>query len=214
MTEIIVSIISIAGVLVPAFLLHKREVGKIQLEMRKHISEKKEYKIKTDVLDKVLEFSSFNMIKDAVDEIFEMTKADRFLILIAVNGKVDFNIVSVIFEQHKSNDYKVNAIARYRSLSIDEKYRLMLKNTEKNGTVCMVTSEMEDSLLKNIYEIEGVKFSSIRHILRSSVDDDNDILVYSSIATHVDRKFTKLEKTKIDIMYDSRIKPIIKAVIE
>lgn len=214
MSEIAVSFFSMLTIIIPAVLLHKQKMSAKEKELLEEKRKNKEHLIKADVLDKVLEFASFNAIKEAVEELFSTTRADRFLVLIAVNGKVDFNMISVIFEQHKKGNSKVNAIARYRSLSIDSKYREMLKESEKNGMLIIKTADMDDCLLRQIYEIEGVQESMIRHLIREHIDDDNDVLVYSSLATHDKRGFTPLGRTKANIMYDSTIKGIIEDVLK
>jgi hypothetical protein len=212
--DIIIALIGAIPVSITGLLLHYREMKKKDIEIEKHIQEKKEHQIKGDVLDKVLNFSAFNKIKTAVDEIFNSTKADRFLILIALNGKLDFNIVSVIFEQHKSTKYQVNAIARYRSLKIDAEYRKLLKDAEKFGLVHVKTEDLNPSLLKGIYTIENIVYSEIRHLLRLPIDDNNDILIYSSLATHDEEEFTELERTQANIIYDSSIRNILSNVLK
>lgn len=212
--KIVIALITMVGVLVPAILLHIREMSKKDKEIQKHKNEKEDHKIKAEVLDRILDFTAFNLLKEAVDELFRTTRGDRFLILIAINGKEDFNVVSVIFEQHKNSDYKVNAIARYRNLGIDAPYRNMLKEAEALGSVSLDINNMKDSLLKDIYKIESIQYSDIRHLLRIHVDDRNDILVYSSLATHDERGFTKLGRTRADLIYNSSIKKILKDVLE
>lgn len=218
MNEIVISLITAISVIVPAILIYKKDMQKLRLDYEKqinaHVKEKKEHKIKADVLDKLLDFASFNQIKSAVDQIFENTRADRFLILIAINGKTDFKIVSVIFEQHKKTEYDVSAIARYRHLEVDRDYRDMLKQAERDGVVHYETSKMHDCLLKQIYLFEKVKFSDVRHIARVPVDDDNDVLLYSSLATHNDKGFTSQGRTFAKITYDSIIKETILEVLK
>jgi len=214
MNDVLIALIGAFPVLVTSALLHVREIKKKNIEIERHIREKKEHQIKADVLDKVLSFSAFNKIKAAVDELFRTTKADRFLILIAINGKVDFNIVSVIFEQHKTTKYQVNAIARYRSLKIDGEYRKMLRDAEKFGMIHFKTEELSPSLLKGIYTIEHVVYSEIRHLLRLPIDDNNDVLIYSSLATHEEEEFTELERTQASIIYDSSIRSVLTDVLK
>jgi hypothetical protein len=211
---ILTALISGMTVLIPALMLHYREIKKKNREIQVHKDEKEDHRIKADVLDRILDFSAFNLIKEAVDELFRTTRGERFLILIAINGKVDFNVVSVIFEQHKTSDYQVNAIARYRSLGIDEMYRGMLKEAEALGMVSLQTKKMPASLLRDIYEIEHIEFSDIRHLLRISADERNDVLVYSSLATHDEKGFTKLGRRKASLIYNSTIKKTLKEVLE
>lgn len=220
LTPIGVALIGALAIIIPAYLLHKREEAKFKLEIRiknaeikKHFQEKEEHRIKAEVLNRILDFSAFNKIAAAVDELFKTTRADRFLILIAVNGKTDFNIVSVIFEQHKKASYKINAIAKYRNLSIDEDYKAMLKRSEKYGLVELKTTDMKSSLLKDIYIMENIIHSDVRHLLRIQADQDNDILIYSSLSTHNSKGFTTLGKRKADLVYDSEIKTVLSDVL-
>lgn len=215
-----VAFFSSMSILIPAYWIHLRESRKHKeaiLKKEEEIADTKrerdDHKIKADVLDKVLDFASFNAIKEGVDELFEQTRADRFLILIAINGCEDFNMISVIFEQHKDSQYKVSAIARYKSLSIDTDYRNMLKLSEKYGKIELETEKMPPCLLKDIYQIESVTHSDVRHLVRVKIDDKNDVLVYSSLATHHKMGFTKMGRRRAEIIYDSVIRVTIKNVL-
>ena len=193
------------GVIIPAYLLHIREIKKLKNEISQHT-------MRGNVLDKILDLALLNDLKASTERIFKETKADRFLILIAINGKVDFNTVSVIFERHKN--FTTSAIARYRNLSIDTQYRKMLKIAEQQRSIIVETSNMEESLLKNIYELEGVTHSEIRHLKRQKLDNNNDCLIYSSIATHSKLKFTNKELASIQINIDNSIKPTIDKMLD
>ena len=211
MENIIIAGMGSAVTLLLGLLVHYREIKKLTKSKNEEI---KEHQLKADVLDRVLDFASFNEIKTAVDELFKTTRADRFLILIAINGKVDFNMVSVIFEQHKIGKYQINAIARYKTLNIDPAYKKMLKEAELYGIVETVTSELPPSLLKDIYEIEDISASHVRHLSRIHVDESNDVLVYSSLATHDKRGFTHIDKVRADLVYNSIIRPALENVLD
>lgn len=218
MENIIITAISSISTLLLGGMLHYREMKKLTFEKDKeiesHIQEKEEHKIKSDVLDKLLDFTAFNKIKSSVDEIFKNTRADRFLILIAINGKTSFNVVSVIFEQHKRSKYQINAIARYKTLGIDTPYKQLLKLAEIEGTVMVFTERMEESLLKDLYIMENIVESHIRHLMRIHTDTHNDILVFSSLATHDKRGFTTIGKRKADLIYNADIKPTLFDVLK
>lgn len=219
-TTIIVSFIASLGILIPALLLHFREVGKHKLELLKlnreldlKISENRKNELKIDFFNRAMDLTSINPIIDAVDRIFKSTKADRFLILIAINGKENFNIVSVIFEQHKNDKYKVNAIGTYRNIGIDNAYREMLKKSEFLDCVDLETATMTNGILKEFYEMEGVKFSKIKFLSRQKIDSENDFVIYSSIATHTNNAFNKRENTIIKTNYENTIIPKINKVL-
>jgi len=187
--------------------LLKKEIESLE---KKH----SEVIIKLDFLDRIFDLPFFNELSNSVQRIFNFTKADRFLILIAKNGKDSFNIINVVFEQHNSNKYKINAINRYKNIEIDEDYRDILYKAERVGIVNLKTESMsESSLLKSFYEIEGVTFSRIKFLARKPIDDDNDFLIYSSLATHTSFDFTKIEDAFIKTQYEGTIKPSLEKVL-
>ena len=149
-----------------------------------------------------------------MDRIFQETKADRFLILIAKNGITDFRIVNVVFEQHKNKQFRINAIARYRNVQIDDEYKAMLKEAEFRGYVELDTSKMKPSLLRDFYALEGVTHSKIRHLARKPIDEGNDFLIFSSLATHEIDKFTELELAFIKTQYEGIIMPALQKVVD
>lgn len=220
MEVILPSLFTALTALILGYLLHKREVGKHRLEIEKYRNEidlkNKEQlqdRIKLDFFNRAMDLSRINPIIEGVDKVFENTIADRFLILIAINGKTDFNVVNVIFEQHKPSVHKVNAIGTYRNVNIDELYRQMLKRTEAEGVVELNVEQMSPSILKDFYEIEGVKHSKIRFLGRESIDEDNDFLIYSSLATHEDFPFSNLDKAYIKTVYEGTIIPNITEIV-
>jgi len=214
MNEIIKGLFVLIGVLVPAYLLHKREIAKHKLEISKLNLEKKQDKLKLDFFNRAMDLSRINPIINAVNRLFKETVADRFLILIAINGKTDFNIVSVIFEQHNDNKHPVNAIGTYRNIEVDNAYRNMLKLSEINGAYDIDVSKMNDCILKSFYEYEGVKHSKVRFLDRQKIDNDNDFVIYSSLATHKNKSYNKIEEAIIKTVYESTIIPNIKKVVE
>lgn len=198
-----------------AFITYRKDVKLKQMtqDMQKANSELTDVKMKRDVLGGLLNFIAFNKIRDSVDRIFEQTKADQFLILFAINGKTDFNYVTVIFEQQKESKYKINAIVRYRDVNIDVKYRGMLKDAETHGSVDLTTSEMSSQILKDFYTLEKIKHSKVHFIHRKSLDENNDVTVFGSVATHSKEKWSKAENTIIKNEYEGSINHILREFI-
>ena len=182
----------------------------MEIESAKQKEAAKNQSIKINALDKLLDFTSFNIIRNSVDRILDNTKADRFMILIAVNGKTDFNVVSVIFEQHKTAKWKVNAIIRYRDVHIDDKFRKLLKDVEYKGTLDIRVDEMENQLLKDFYIIEKLKHVKFQFLHREHVDENNDVIIYSTVSTHLSTPFTKIENAVIKTEYEGSIIHTIK----
>lgn len=211
--EIIIAGLTMLGTLIPAYLKYRSERKKFKEELEILQVENQKIKIKLSYFDRIMELESINSIKLAVNEIFNETTATRFLILIAVNGKTDFNTASVIFEQMKDGFGNISAIARYHNIQVDDEYRKMLKLSETNGHVEFKIAEMENCLFKNIYTSEGIKYAKVIHLFRKSIDRDNDLLVYSNVSTHTDEEFTNTEKSTIKVIFDSQIRPNINKVL-
>ena len=226
------SILIFLGVIIPAFFSYrlgmKRHKAKMATQKKEFDireaellaqncelnDQKAEADMKMSYYGQMFNPTSFNIISSAVDRIFDKTKADRFLIMIAVNGKTDFNIISVIFEQHKNKEYRINAIARYHNITIDPHYKQLLKNTNVQDVIELVTEDMPESILRDFFTDEKVKSSLVRQLVRTPMDSENDVLVYSSISTHSNKKFSRLEKSFIKTQYEGTIVPNFKKTIQ
>lgn len=226
------TILTIAGIIVPAILTyvialknHKRELKKMkqdyEIEMAKLqdsnnllTQQQIESDLKLIYYNQIINFTSFNTIRNSVKKMFEKTKATRFLILIAMNGKTDFRVVNAVFQQHKEDDYEIDAISTYKNIEIDVPYQQMLKLTKVKPVVELETVKMKDQILKDYYQDEGINHALVRQLLRQRIDDDNVFLIYSSIGTHYDKKFTRAEKTFIKTHYENTIKPKLSEIFK
>lgn len=214
------SILIFLGIIIPAILTyrlglnkHKIELQKLQAQNKELTNQKTETEIKMTYFNQIIDVTSINIISGAVDRMFEKTKADQFLIMIAVNGKTDFNMISVVFEQHKTKAFRINAIARYHNITIDTQYKQLLKDTEKNEVILLETDSMQESMLKDFYMDEKITHAIIRKLIRKPIDNTNDFLVYSSIATHENQEFSRTERAFIKTQYEGTIIPNIEKVL-
>lgn len=221
-TSVLVAIISGVVTIGVSVLTYFRElrmkklqaqIDRERIESKQREKDAEERNLKLGALDRLLDFQSFNEIRDSVDRMFKNTKADRFMIIIAMNGVTDFRVVSVIFEQHKSEKWKVNAIIRYRDVEIDDEFRRNLKRVEVEGSICFNVAEMTPQLLKDFWVIEKVKFARLRFLHRQSLDDRNDVVIYSSIATHESEPFTHLEEAIIKTELEGSVIHTIKTYV-
>lgn len=178
-----------------------------------HHIEKRNTEIKLEFYNRIHGVKHFNNINNSVKKIFKYTSADRFMIFIAINGKIDFNVVSSIFELRKELGEPVIRPV-YVNVLIDNHYKDMLKLSQGREVVKLITAEMEDSKLKSFYEMEGVNFSHVRFLTRRPIDDENDFLVFSSLATHGASDFTEMETVLSQLQYDSIIKPSINEILD
>lgn len=179
-------------------------IGPSVLEwVKSKFAKNREKKEKKEEKDRGLMFSltlnKFNLLKDTIDDLFTTTKVDRFLILVAKNGKEEFKFATAIYEQHADNDkvkLSFGAVGKYVDFQFDDRYRQMLKEAEIKGVYRFDVEKEPDSDLKSIYMAEDVKYSSIYFLKRfvNYDDDGNDCILYSSFATHTTEPFTPTDQ--------------------
>jgi hypothetical protein len=209
---IIVALIGAISSIVLAFIAWKQSVQIKTMELHTtEILEKKEelrqenrkLKLELSSLTILFDYYFYSLMQRQVDEIFNLTKADRFMVLFAINGKTDFNYVSVAYEQTRTADKK-GAISRYVRLEIDRHYKDLLKDVERSSPVVLETAGMPESLLKNIYLApdEQVHHCTVNFLCRIPVDEHNDIVIYTSTATMGKSPFTNQELASIKTRHD------------
>lgn len=202
MAELITQIGAVAVALIAAFQAFQierlRKAGKRKdghiIQFRKHFT----------AISLFIDLELISIISGKVDEVFYNTGIDRFLLLIAVNGKDSFNVVSVVYERHKtgSGATRIDAIDRYSHVIIDADYKKMLKDAEIEGRVLMDVDMMNtDSILYNLYRAEGVTASIVKLISRVRVDNENSLLLYCSFATHDESKISKRDELFVHTLY-------------
>lgn len=181
------------GVIISSFIAAKALIKSKVIE-----KENKELKKNFNALDILFDFSVFNKIVYQVNELFATTKADRYLTLYATNGKTDFRFVTSMFEHHKNNEYlklSAGAVNKYVKLQFDAHYLNLIKEAEHVGPVFLEVIEMPECDLKNIYISEKILHSCVMFLNRIQIDNDNDLILFCSIATHSPEHFTPTEIT-------------------
>jgi len=164
-------------------------------------------KLELKAISAFFDWELYSIIYEQCNIIFEETKASRVLFLFAINGKSDFQFATAIYEHpHKKNKH-FGSGKRYIKVKIDDVYRAYLKKAEKSGEIHINIETMDDGILKDIYlsPKEEVKHSIFKFIKRSPLDEENDAVVYSSIATTENIPFTSMEKTIINNCYSAII---------
>lgn len=147
-------------------------------------------------------------------EMLSETKADRFLMLAGSNGKEDFRVTSVIYEQHSDTglaNLSIGAIKRFQGFEFDRAYLDMLKSIEHSGEIFYDVDQMRDSDLKSIYQGEQVHHSSVWFLRRIPIDAHNDFIIYCSLATHQPKQYTDIEKVKLKVGVD-RVRLLAKSI--
>lgn len=152
-------------------------------------------------LKTVMDLVTTNKIQQIVLDMFKKTKVDRFLILIATNGKTELKYATVIFEMHDSIPeaiYSYGAASRYVKFKFDEHYRDSLRYIEKEGFMNIDVNSLPDNVaIKDIYKMEKIKHSKWMFFKRMPINKDNDRLFFGSAATHSDEPYTNEERIVI-----------------
>jgi prefoldin subunit 5 len=187
---IIISIITVFGGALIKFYLDNKSLKQNNNNLKEVIKDMS--------LSIQLDLQTFNDIKEIVETILQKTKADRFVILSATNGKFDLRFATAIYEHHKNSDkviLSIGATGKYVKFEFDSAYKKMLKDTEQFGVTKHETKLMIDCDLKNIYENEAVNFSNVYFVKRAKIDENNDRVFYCSVATHSDSAYTRNENS-------------------
>lgn len=182
--EIVTQIGAVAVALVAAW--QQVHIARIQRKSRAKDALIREGGKNFSALSLLVDFELTSAVSYRVEQIFKNTSVDRFLLIIAVNGRESFSTVSAIFEKFKDVERgrRVDAIDTYSHIKIDAHYKDMLRNVESLGVVKIVTELMpEDSMLYNIYINEGVKAAHVYPVTRMRIDSKNDMLIFCSYAS-------------------------------
>lgn len=149
------------------------------------------------------DIARLNLIHREIDDIMSSTRTDRFLILRAENGMTDPKYATAVYVQHRNHP-----VPTYFRLKVDDEYRKMLRDAESQGLVRLKVDAMPDSLLKNIYMGEGVKYSNCYFIARRDAEDGKSVLTYCTLATHEDQPFTNAEEMK-QLIFVSKLRAVV-----
>lgn len=208
----------LTALLIPLIGLYKWSVDRKDKAKQREIDELNlknvTNKTNINVLSKLLNLRIFAKFELFAKRIFKLFNADRFLILMAVNGKISPNKTTVIFSE-EAFDVKnlIPPSERYVEVPIDDWYKKMLNRIEYIGVEVIKVSEMPNCILKDFYEDEGVVFSIVFFLKRYKLNEENDAILYSSIAMHKEEGWTNSTINIIISMTKNNILPYLDKII-
>jgi hypothetical protein len=173
------------------------------LKTKRVHAENKRLKIELSCLSIVFDHNLLQVLEDEVSVMFRDTKADRFIMFFAVNGTTELSYITAWFDKrvpgHYTSQYK------YVRFEIDSYYKDILKEVERDGTVTIDVSKMNPSVLRDVYTSTGemVNHCILKFLKRTRIDDQNDLVLYSTIATNSKEPFTDQEKIALKTCYDA-----------
>lgn len=209
--EVIASLIGFIATVIAAFIAYRAALrsARMQSEKNKHPLSRANF---------MITLKAFSEISEHVLEVFKQTKADRYLILCAHNGTDQLRFASAIYEQidDEKKDAKLSfgAVSKYVNFEFDAYYRKMLKEVEVEGSMVLDLTTMPECDLKYIYQNEKVNHSNVYFISRIKDYDSrgNDLLIYSTFATHAKEPFNDGELIRIRTAINN-VKIILKSII-
>lgn len=187
----------------------QEEIRQLQSEIRV-LESSKLNQLRGNILDRLGELGIFNELKNSVERIFKYTKADRFFILFSLNGTHEMRTVAVAFELQK-NLSPTRAIIRYRDVEIDDEYRALLKQVERDGIVTLSRETMNPQILKDFYTLEGINSVKLIFIERRHLDEVRDVVIFGTVGAYDSGSWTDIDSAAINTEFQSSIKPIIRS---
>jgi len=127
------------------------------------------------------------------------TGLDRFLLLRAWNGKNDPKYTTAVIQIREGAQQPVS----YVHVELDDDYIRRLIKVRKEGFIYFVVNEINDGLIKSIYQSEGVKASLWVFLSEEAQEGGSVRLTYASFATHKSEGFSNDEVTQMRLLFAS-----------
>lgn len=179
MTEIIVALIGLVGVLTSSYY------GWQKTKAQKHRAEQAESEVQFQKA--ALDFGGFMDewagTQEEIQKLLEDTPLDRFMMLRAWNGKLAPRWTTAVLQMRLGAQEPVS----YVHFELDNDYVSRLKEISIRNVIAFRTEDIPDSVIKKVYEAEGVKYSIWCHIDSEVIPGSNTVShTYCSFATHQD----------------------------
>jgi hypothetical protein len=193
LTEITVALIGLAGICVTAGVAWRR----VNLERRKTLLAEKELKLQSSALSLSDFLEDWQSVAAAMSDLIQNTEIDRILILRAWNGYLSPKWTTAVYQMREYGQ----APKQYVHTGLDDDYVERLRIITRGGAICFRVVDAPDSLIKSIYEAEGVKASCWWHISTEKVPDtDAAVITYCSFSTHSNEEISEKTRTSCNLL--------------
>jgi hypothetical protein len=170
------------------------------------------FSTKLVALKELFDITLFRKLETSYKELFEKTKIDRFTVMFMMNGKVNFNYMSVLYDIHKSNP-NVGDVPLYIKLKIDDQYRKMISNLTPTEAYWS-DSASNIGKMSDYLELEKINSIGWFKVKRIALDDYNDLLAYLSLSSEDKEPLTRIERRRIELFVFSTLLPLLREIIE
>lgn len=166
---------------------------KLRLEQANH-----EITFQRDALDVTAFIGDWDGLMAELRALMADTNIDRFLILRAWNGHLEPRWTSAIFQLHKQD----KQILSYIHVELDKDYIDRLRQITTAGPVVFTTeTASESSLIRGIYETEGVQEAMWAHVESLSVSGaTTKAVTYCSFATSKPGGLDAIARTRANLV--------------
>ena len=205
------NILQLSGVLAPVlFGFYKYATDRKDKKQKDEITalrqEKTASSFNIGLLSNLMKMNLYSSLEVVTKVLFNRTKATRVIVFVAINGKVEPKKVYALFGE-KDDGTQIDQ--EFKGVEIDRHYLDTLHRLERKGGILVDTMKMEKGLLKNIYFKEEITFSYLKFVKRYHLTDEDDAIVYMSIATDSDDNFNDLELMEFDLKVSGVYREVI-----
>ena len=207
----IMQILGVVGTTLMGYLAQKKNKA---LKRQKEVVDKLKdniYQAKIRQVKEVYDLQRFSNFQQIVHKMFAGTPIDRFAIMFVMNGKVDFNFLTVLFDESMLNP-EIGDISPYTRFPIDDAYRSMLRSCERNGFVWRDGPDFGVGVIDDYLVLEKIKCIGWGFVQRVRLDEFNDLLVFASVSSESEI-IKPLKKKMIQLTFTGRIKPHLERII-
>lgn len=212
---VIVEAIKYLGILTSAILAY------VNLRQKKDKKELKEqniklidnvYQTKVAKLKELYDLQHFSLLTRAVRQLFKATKIDRFTVMFVMNGKVDFNYLTVLFDKDANNP-DIGGVSPYAKFDVDAVYKKMLKEMEFQKFYWATVGAGKMGDIETYLALENIKCIGWMYTKRIPLDEFNDIVVYCSMST-IEKGMNNQDKAKARLFYQGKILPELLEILD
>lgn len=168
------------------------------------------YQAKTWIFKEIYDLQRFSELERYIKQVFTKTNMNRFTILISMNGKIEYNFISVLFDQ-KLGDTNIGSKSIYDHIETDEVYKKMLKRLE-NVKFIWDADFGNYGIMQQYSETEGIKEHMWGFVERINLDKYDDVYLYVAF-TSEECCSSKKDRDYIELVLNGRIIPKIKEIV-
>jgi len=169
-------------------------------------------KLKASIYEGIMTIQTFDSMNKALEDLFETTKCDRFLLLVGLEMKDSVQFVKVIFSKNEDRG-TIDQSQLYANVEIDDVYRQYIKDLRLNKELTLNVDEMSSGLLKYLYEDEKVTYSVLKWVRDFNLSGRSRVVSFCSMATHSETLYSVSDRIKMRTLFNSTVKPSIISII-